>query len=102
MVTEYLSADKLACIVSDRHRITKQEARQVVDLIFTSIAIGMRDGQSIRIPQFGVFFAIERPPRMVMNPRKGMMVQGAAKVLPHIRWSSVLLRESGNLALRNK
>jgi DNA-binding protein HU-beta len=93
MLSDNINAEMLANIVSSKHRITKLEARQVVDLIFTSIATGMQNGIQTRIPKFGVFCVQHKPARMVMNPRKGVMVQGVAKVSPRVRWSSVLFRE---------
>ena len=43
-MANYVSANALAGIVSSKHRITKVECRQIVDLIFQSIAVGLRTG----------------------------------------------------------
>ena len=89
-MANYVSANELARIVSSRHRITKVECRQIVDLIFQSIAIGLRTGTDTRVPLFGVFTSVQRPQRLVWNPRKQTKTVGAARVVPHVRWSSKL------------
>ena len=83
----YLSADNLAGIVSNKHRITKKESREVINLIFSTIADRLRDGTETWIPLFGKFYAVQKPERMVMNPRVGRMMLGAPKVVPRVRWS---------------
>ncbi len=63
---EYLSAENLAGIISKRHMLTKKESRQVIDLIFSTIAEGLRDGTETWIPLFGKFYAVRKPERMVI------------------------------------
>ena len=89
---QYIGAKQLAGIISSRHMVTKKEAREIIDLIFSTIAEGFKSGTETWFPLFGKFYGVRRPERMVRDPREGRMVLGAAKMVPHVRWSKKLMR----------
>ena len=58
--------------VHQRHGgITKAEAGEIVDSIFSTIKNTLVDGRTIRIKNFGTFQVIERPGRRGVNPSTG-------------------------------
>jgi DNA-binding protein HU-beta len=87
---QYTSAKQLAGIISSQHRVTKKEAREIIDLIFSTIAEGIKNGTETWIPGFGKFYSVCKPERLVRNPREGRMVVGKPKIVPHVRWSKKL------------
>jgi nucleoid DNA-binding protein len=86
----YISAKQLAGIISSRHRITKKEAREIIALIFSTIAEGFKNEVETWIPLFGKFCCVKKPERMVRNPREGRMMIGKPKIVPRVRWSKKL------------
>jgi nucleoid DNA-binding protein len=88
----YISAKQLAGIISSRHRITKKESREIIALIFTTIAEGFKSGTETWVPLFGKFYCVHKPEgRIVWNPREGRMMIGKAKIVPRVRWSGQIL-----------
>lgn len=90
MTRNYVSANDLAGFIARKHRISKKESRQVIDLVFASIAHSLREGRETWIPEFGKFHTDQKPERPVMNPRFGRIQIGKPKVIPRIRFSGVL------------
>lgn len=89
----YLSAKQLSRIVSSKHRLTQRESRQIIDLVFSTIADGFKNGKETWIPMFGRFCAVYKPEgRIVWNAREGRMMVGRAKIVPRVRWSGQLFQ----------
>src|ERR1700712_4592837 len=62
----------LVDVVYDRHGgLTKDEAAQIVDVIFRTVKTSLRDGRTVRIKNFGTFEVTSRPGRMGINPVSG-------------------------------
>ena len=58
--------------VHDRHgALTKQEAAEIVDTIFSAMKSTLVDGKPIRIKNFGVFEVVPRKGREGVNPASG-------------------------------
>jgi DNA-binding protein HU-beta len=58
--------------VYDRHgALTKQEAAEAVDAVFSAIKGTLVDGQPVRIKNFGVFEVVARAGRKGVNPASG-------------------------------
>lgn len=67
-----------------RRSLTQKEARAVISVAFTCIALWARD-EKVRIPHFGTFSVRTRKRRTVRNPQtKELMQLPATKVL-HFR-----------------
>jgi integration host factor subunit alpha len=62
----------LVDVVYERHGgLTKDEAAQIVDVIFRTVKTTLADGRTVRIKNFGTFEVTRRPGRMGVNPVNG-------------------------------
>lgn len=62
----------LVDVVYDRHGgLTKGEAAEIVDAIFTTVKSSLREGRTVRIKNFGTFEITNRPGRAGVNPVSG-------------------------------
>lgn len=62
----------LVDVVYDRHGgLTKDEAAQIVDVIFRTVKVSLADGRPVRIKNFGTFEVTARPGRVGVNPVSG-------------------------------
>jgi DNA-binding protein HU-beta len=58
--------------VHERHgALTKDEAAEVVDTIFTAVKACLLDGKPVRIKNFGVFDIVSRAGRSGIDPASG-------------------------------
>jgi integration host factor subunit alpha len=59
-------------VVYERHGgLTKDEAAEIVDVIFRAVKTSLADGRTVRIKNFGTFEVTRRPGRMGVNPMSG-------------------------------
>lgn len=62
----------LTDVVYERHGgLTKDEAAEIVDVIFRTVKTSLADGRTVRIKNFGTFEVTRRPGRMGVNPMSG-------------------------------
>ena len=62
----------LVDVVYDRHGgLTKDEAAEVVDVIFKTVKRSLGRGRTVRIKNFGTFEITDRPGRIGVNPVNG-------------------------------
>lgn len=62
----------LVDVVYDRHGgLTKNEAAEIVDVIFRTVKTTLGRGQTVRIKNFGTFEVTSRPGRVGVNPVSG-------------------------------
>ena len=62
----------LVDVVYDRHGgLTKDEAAEIVDVIFRTVKVSLADGRPVRIKNFGTFEVTDRPGRVGVNPMSG-------------------------------
>lgn len=67
-----LTKADLIDVVYDRHGgLTKDEAAEIVDVIFRAVKTSLADGRTVRIKNFGTFEITSRPGRMGVNPMSG-------------------------------
>jgi integration host factor subunit alpha len=67
-----LTKADLIDVVYQRHGgLTKTEAAEIVDAIFSTVKRTLVDGRAIRIKNFGTFEVTARPGRMGVNPSNG-------------------------------
>jgi len=62
----------LVDVVYDRHGgLTKDEAAEIVDVIFHTVKRSLGHGKTVRIKNFGTFEVTSRPGRVGVNPVSG-------------------------------
>lgn len=67
-----LTKADLIDVVYERHGgLTKFEAAEIVDAIFSTVKTCLADGRTVRIKNFGTFEVTTRPGRMGVNPTNG-------------------------------
>lgn len=67
-----LTKADLVEVVYDRHGgLTKNEAAEIVDAIFSTVKKSLSDGRTVRIQNFGTFEITSRKGRMGVNPVNG-------------------------------
>lgn len=59
-------------VVYDRHGgLTKDEAAEIVDVIFRTVKSSLGSGRTVKIKNFGTFEITDRPGRVGVNPMSG-------------------------------
>jgi integration host factor subunit alpha len=64
-------ADLIDAVYRRHGALTKTEAAEVVEAIFSTVKSTLRDGRSVRIRNFGAFEVTERSGRTGVNPASG-------------------------------
>ncbi len=64
-------ADLIDAVYRRHGALTKQEAAEVVEAIFSTVKTSLADGRSVRIRNFGVFEVTARSGRTGVNPASG-------------------------------
>lgn len=67
-----LTKADLIDVVYHRHgALTRDEAAEIVDIIFSTVKTTLGDGRPVRIKNFGTFEVADRKGRMGVNPASG-------------------------------
>ncbi|MCB1034571.1 MAG: HU family DNA-binding protein [Acidobacteria bacterium] len=67
-----LTKARLVDEVYERHGgLTKREAAEIVERIFSTVKTTLSDGRPVRIMNFGTFEVTSRPGRLGINPASG-------------------------------
>lgn len=67
-----LTKADLIDVVYQRHgALTRDEAAQIVDVIFATVKTTLGDGRTVRIKNFGTFQIADRKGRVGVNPASG-------------------------------
>jgi DNA-binding protein HU-beta len=77
-----MSKQDLIDAVAAKCEITKDKARDAVDAMIGKITDSMKDGQDVRIPDFGTFKTAKRKAREGRNPLTGQTIQIKESVVP--------------------
>ena len=80
-----MNKSELIELISERSKITKKKAEDVVNLIFDSMTRTMARGGRIEIRGFGSFAVRRRSPRVGRNPRTGQAVPIPEKLAAHFK-----------------
>ena len=92
----------LVDVVYDRHGgLTKDEAAEIVDVIFRTVKSSLGSGRTVRIKNFGTFEITDRPGRVGVNPVNGERIF----IRPHKGLSfkpARRLRDDGEPGLRGR
>ena len=80
---EVVKADLVAKVAESG--ITKKQAAEVVDCVFTAIKDALADGDKVSLIGFGTFSVKKRAAREGRNPRTGKKIKIPAKKVPAFR-----------------
>ncbi len=72
-------------IVSEKGKMTKKKAEEVVNLIFDSMVDAMKNGDRIEIRGFGSFVVRDYGKYTGRNPRTGQSIEVRPKKLPFFK-----------------
>ena len=77
-----MNKEAMATKLSDKHGLTKKQAKEVFDGVFDIIKDELVDGEKVAIPGFGVFTVKDRKERKGRNPQTGeeMTIQASKTV----------------------
>ncbi len=65
--------------LAEKWNVSKKEAAQTLEDVLMEVIKSVRTGdKKLNISGFGVFKVVDRPARMVRNPRTGEMIQAKA------------------------
>ena len=68
-------ADLIDSVYQRHGGVTKNEAAEIVDAIFSTVKSALSEGRPVRIKNFGVFDIKSRPSRRGVNPSSGEEIQ---------------------------
>ena len=64
-----MTKNDLIRVIAQTEEVSMQQARFAVDSTVQAILDAMKSGESVQIPGFGTFEVVDKPSRMVRNPR---------------------------------
>ena len=74
-----MNTTDLAGVVADQDsKITKTQAKALVDAVFAAITAAAKKGEEVSLPGFGKFKVQAKPARTGRNPSTGAAIQIAA------------------------
>ena len=85
-----LNKKSIAETVAEKHSLTKKEAAEIVDLVFNTIADGLKDGAKVDISGFGKFEVKTRAARTGINPQTKETIEISASKVPGFKASKSL------------
>ena len=80
-----MNKSELVELLSERGKMTKKKAEDVVDLIFNSMVDAMKNGDRIEIRGFGSFVVKDYGSYTGRNPRTGQSIEVKPKKLPFFK-----------------
>lgn len=80
-----MNKNDLIASVADKTGLTKADAGKAVDGIFESIADFLKQGEEVRLVNFGTFAVVHRPASEGRNPRTGEKIKIPAKKQPKFK-----------------
>ncbi len=75
----------LVAFVAKEAGVTKKQAAQAVDAVFSSISKALAKGERVTLVGFGTFETRKRAPRKARNPRTKEEIRVPAKIVPKFR-----------------
>ena len=76
---------ELASAVAEETELSAKDAAKAVDATFNAIIEALKDGDEVRIANFGVFAVTERPESQGRNPQSGETITIKAARVPKFR-----------------
>ena len=85
-----MNKSDLSSQVADQASLSKEQASDVVDAVFSAIADALARDESVAIPGFGTFTTKARAAREGRNPRTGESIAIAASKSPSFKAGKTL------------
>ena len=85
-----MNKSDLSSQVADQASLSKGQASDVVDAVFSAIADALARDESVAIPGFGTFSSKARAAREGLNPRTGESIAIAASKAPAFKAGKTL------------
>lgn len=79
--------------VAEKAEVTKKDAAVYVDAFLDTILEALKEGESVRIVNFGTFEDVERAEREGRNPQTGETITIAATKTPTFKFSATTKKE---------
>ena len=76
---------ELATAVAEETALSAKDAAKAVDATFNAIVEALKEGDEVRITNFGVFAVTERPESQGRNPQSGETITIKAAKVPKFR-----------------
>lgn len=76
---------ELVAAVAERASLNGKDAARAVDATFQAIVAAMKEGDEVRIANFGVFVVTDRPESQGRDPRSGQAITIKAARVPKFR-----------------
>ena len=70
-----MNTNEFVAAVATEARLTKTQAREVIDAVFTAVTKGLVAGEKINVSGFGTFEVKDKPARMGINPSTGEKIE---------------------------
>ncbi|WP_232695650.1 HU family DNA-binding protein [Brevibacillus daliensis] len=77
-----MNKTELIAKVAETAELTKKDAGQVVDAVFSAITGALQEGDKVQLMGFGTFEVRERAARKGRNPQSGEEIEIPASKLP--------------------
>ena len=87
---ESISKKSLTETISESHNLTKKEAAEIIDLVFDTMADGLKAGKKVEITGFGKFEVKTRAARTGINPQTKETIEIPSSKIPGFRASKSL------------
>ena len=82
-------------IISKQSRISRVDAKQVIEIILEEISSAITSGKGVEVRGFGVFYKRHRKARIGINPKTGEKTEVSEKFVPFFK-PGKLLKEAVN------
>lgn len=76
---------EMVAAVAERSNLSSKDATKAIDAVFETIRDTLKAGDEVRIGNFGVFVAVDRPESMGRDPRSGEPIKIKAARVPKFR-----------------
>ena len=82
-----LSKPDFITLLSERYEVSKREATEMYDAVFSVLTDVVSEGNEVAIPNFGRVKISERAARTARNPQTGDVVEVPAKKTPKFQFA---------------
>lgn len=82
-----LSKPDFITLLSERYEVSKREATEMYDAVFSVLTDVVSEGNEVAIPNFGRVKIGERAARTARNPQTGDVVEVPAKKAPKFQFA---------------
>lgn len=80
-----MNKTELVDAVAESAGLSKKDANNAIDAVFSSISNTLADGETVSLIGFGTFSVSARPARTGRNPRTGETIKIAATSVPKFK-----------------